>query len=190
MYEPQEDSLMLKDAIETFLKKNKQDTCIDMGTGTGFQGEIMSHYCTRVICTDINPEAISFVKDTLKKENKDKFEVIQSDLFENINSSLKGKVGLIAFNPPYLPREEDEEEDDELTSGTSGMDVTLRFIKESKPFLKKRGRLFFVVSSHSDVKLVNSILEKEGFRFEVIKKEHFFFEDIMIYEAWMDDRNK
>jgi len=143
--------------------------------------------CKKVLFIDINPEAINYVSHSLNKEQKQKAEFIESDLFKNVNPELKGRIGLIAFNPPYLPREQDEEEDEELTSGTKGINTTLRFIKESKPFLNKKGKLLFVVSSHSDVESINEELKKQNYKYKIIKKAHFFFEDIMIYEAYLDE---
>ena len=175
MYEPQEDSLMLSEALKEFLKNQKCKKCLDMGTGTGVQGLVMKDYCEEVVCADINPDAVAHVS-SLKEPL---FKVVETDLFNNV----EGVFDLIAFNPPYLPREEDEEDDKDLTGGTTGLSVVSRFVKESKDYLSKGGKLFFVVSSLSDVASLNELLREEGFEFKVVKREKFFFEELMIYEA-------
>ena len=182
MYEPQEDSIMLSEALKEHLQKKRAKTCLDMGTGTGVQGLAMSNFCDKVICTDINKEAVTYAYNLFKKDSK--YKVIESDLFKNLESFQK-KFDVIAFNPPYLPKENFEDEDLELTSGTEGMDTTIRFVTEGKKYLNKNGRLFFVVSSLSNTELLHKVLKQQGYKHKVVKQKHFFFEDVMIYEAWL-----
>lgn len=184
MYEPQEDSYMLREVLVNFLQNNPQSICLDMGTGSGIQGVAMIPYSSKVIFVDINPEVIEYVKQIVKEN--DKYEYVVSDLFENIDLKYKGKIDVIAFNPPYLPREEDELEDIELTSGESGLEVIEKFITTSKLFLSTKGKLFFVASSLTDIELLESVLKREGFTYRVVMKKHFFFEDLLIYEAEMN----
>lgn len=188
MYEPQEDSLMLKNAIQEHLKRNPAELCIDMGTGTGIQGLAMENFCKKIICADFNQEAVEFVSSIVGK--KDDFLVLHSNLFSNLQE-FKGKADLISFNPPYLPKEESEIDDMDLTSGTTGIDITLRFLKDSKEFLSEKGKIFFVASSLSNIVEMEAFLSKQGFLFRKVKKERFFFEEILIYEAWLSvSKNK
>ena len=187
MYEPQEDSFMLMKAVEDYLKKKNLKICADIGTGTGIQGIAMAPYCQEVICSDINIDAVNFVQE--KVSNKDNITVLESDLFKSYDEKYKGKLDLIAFNPPYLPKESDEADDIELTGGESGLEVTEQFIIGSREFLSDIGKLFFVVSSLSDVEYLNKLLEREGFSFKIVDKKHFFFEDILIYEAQLNERH-
>ena len=183
MYEPQEDSLMLKEVVEKFLFSNPKKVCVDMGAGSGIQGFAMEKFCERVIFSDVNLDVINYLRGKVKGKNN--FLVVESDLFDNLNDFVGG-CDLIVFNPPYLPRESEEVDDLELTSGVSGIDITCKFVIQSKKFLSREGRLFFVVSSLSDIDSLNETLKSEGFKFEIAKSDHFFFEDIMIYEAWLD----
>ena len=181
MYEPQEDSFLLRDVVVDFLSENPVSHGLDMGTGSGILGLAMKPFCDLVVCVDVNQDVVSFVSDLVK--DKPGFLVVESDLFSNLGS-FKKKFDVIVFNPPYLPREEFEVDDLELTSGESGLDITFRFVSDSRAFLKKSGKLFFVVSSLVDVNSLNDFLFGNGFGFRVVKKESFFFEEIMVYEAW------
>ena len=140
----------------------------------------MIEHCTRVVCSDVNEDAIKHVKNTTR--DRDEIKVIKSNLFDNL-SEYKKSFDLIAFNPPYLPREEDEEDDLALTSGVEGINITKKFIEDSKEYLKENGRLIFVVSSLSNVHEVHEALEKNNYKYQVLESKHFFFEDVMIYEA-------
>jgi len=188
MYEPEEDSIMLKERILFYLekkhKKKKAELGIDLGTGSGIQGLTMEPYCEKIICSDINPESIKVVKEIVK--NNSKYKLIESDLYEKYEKKYQGKADIIVFNPPYLPREKEEKDDVELTSGEEGIDITTKFIKESKKYLKKTGKLFFVVSSLANTNSINNVLKSEGYKHKIVKKKHFFFEDIMIYEAGLE----
>lgn len=181
MYESEEDSFLLRDCVVDFLSDKSLNSCLDMGCGSGIQGLAMVDFSKSVVCVDINPDSVSYVKSLVK--NNDKFSVFVSDLFSSISKDFL--FDLIVFNPPYLPKEVDEVDDLELTSGVSGLETTLRFLKDSKSFLARDGRVFFVASSLSSPSFLNSFLEKEGYSFRVVKKKHFFFEDILIYEAWL-----
>lgn len=181
MYEPEEDSFLLRDCVLDFLSGKSLNSCLDMGCGSGIQGFAMADFSDRVVFVDINSDSVNYVKSLIKDDGK--FSVFVSDLFSNIPSG--SLFDLVVFNPPYLPRESGEVDDLDLTSGVSGLDTTLRFLKDCKHFLALNGRVFFVASSLSNLSLLDSFLEKEGYFFRVVKKKHLFFEDIIIYEAWL-----
>ncbi|MFP4567807.1 MAG: HemK2/MTQ2 family protein methyltransferase [Candidatus Woesearchaeota archaeon] len=182
MYDPSEDSFLLKKCLERFLKGKKLDLCVDMGAGSGIQGLAVAPFAKRILCVDVNPEVVLFLNDLFKDNFK--FSIIESDLFLSVPEKFKGKVDLIAFNPPYLPREACEVDDLELTSGVEGVDLTLRFLSDCVYFLKPEGRLFFVASSLANISLIESKLVELDFKFKISGKEHIFFEDILVYEAW------
>jgi len=96
MYNPEEDSYLLSEAIEKHLSNlnNKNIKTLDLGTGSGIQAETMSHFIEKknILCSDIDDFSLNHVK------NKG-FKVLTSNLF----SKIQGKFDLITFNPPYLP---------------------------------------------------------------------------------------
>ena len=184
MYEPQEDSQMLREVVEAFLKKNPKRICADIGTGTGYQGIAMKPYCDLVLCSDINEDAINCTINAIGKNPE--FKVFKSDLFKSYKREWEKKIDVIAFNPPYLPKEAEELDDIELTSGDEGVDVTIRFIEESAKFLSEDGCVFFVASSLSNLNKIHAKLKEKKFSFKIALKKHFFFEDILIYEAKHD----
>jgi release factor glutamine methyltransferase len=189
MYEPREDSYLLQDSVKEFLKKNKITVALDMGTGTGIQGKTLFGKIDTVIMTDINKDAtdslLSEITDIEKKSNKTETEIkiYSGDLFENVPKEYKEKIELIIFNPPYLPREKDEKDDLELTSGESGIETTKRFLTYAKEYLSRNGTIFFVASSLADIPSLEKHMKKENYEFSVDRKKHISFEDIIIYKA-------
>jgi HemK-related putative methylase len=189
MYEPQEDSYLLKESITEFSKKNKINIALDMGTGTGIQGFSIIDNVDTIIMTDINKEITYSLREEIKKLEKKKnkteteIRIYYGDLFERIPDEYTKKIDLIAFNPPYLPREKEEKDDLELTSGESGIETTKRFLTDAKKYLSENGTVFFVASSLADIKQLEQHMKKENYEFEIDRKKHISFEDIIIYKA-------
>ena len=177
MYEPAEDSYLLREAITEYCKYGKIDSALDMGTGSGIQAEALLKFCSSVVAVDISPEVIDALKEKIKTG---KILFIQSDLFEKVPEQ---KFGLIVFNPPYLPEEEFLKDDSETIGGEKGVEVTIEFLKQAKEYLAENGTILFIASSLADLNLLEEEMKKLGYKFRQIKKQHVSFEDIFVYEA-------
>ncbi|MCF7866640.1 methyltransferase [Candidatus Woesearchaeota archaeon] len=182
MYEPAEDSYLLKETIQEHFKQraelceqNTQFSTLDMGTGSGILANQLAELCEQVIAVEINQETINEIKNKLNK----KIKLIQSNLFEKIP---KQKFDLITFNPPYLPKG-DYPEDEELTSGKTGLNTTIEFLKQAKEYLTKNGTILFIASSLAKLDLLEKTMKELKYEFKQIKKKHISFEDIIVYEA-------
>lgn len=176
IYEPAEDSLLLKKHIKHYaLGKN---LVLDMGTGSGLLAVEAAGYVHKVIAVDINPEAIKHCRKTIKKSN---IEFRQSDLFSNIQ---KDEIfDLIIFNPPYLPLDKDEPEDSQLatTGGKKGYELIQKFLSDAKAYLAEKGEILLLFSSLTGINDVNRIILKNGFTYNEVARQHLFFEDIIVY---------
>src|SRR3989338_2296943 len=157
IYVPKEDSFLLQRNLK-FYVRNK--IFLDVGTGSGIQSiEAKKCEAKSILALDINEEAI---KD-LKKEEK--FDVI-------------------AFNPPYLPRDkrEDKESRKITTGGKRGDEIIVKFLKQAKDHLKKEGVILLVLSSLTPRGNIDSLLKKQRMSFKVIDEEKLFFEKIQLLE--------
>src|SRR3989344_2557860 len=141
IYEPAEDSFLLEKYVKIYSRGN----VLDMGCGSGIQSLASKG---NVLSVDINEEAVEFCKQR-------GLNAIQSDLFSNIN----GKFDLIIFNPPYLPKDNDEDPESALitTGGKTGMEILERFFYEVREYLKK------IVLILSYLKLKNTFLKSLRF---------------------------
>lgn len=185
MYEPQEDSDLLKEVVSKFCGKNKVNFFLDMGAGSGIQGFSVVDKVSRVIMVDVNKQVVNYLKEEVVKRGlTDKVDIFFSDLFDDVPNRFKGKIDVAAFNPPYLPKGEDEEDDVELVSGEDGLIVTKKFLSKVREFLSEEGVIFFVASSHAKIDKLEEFMQDNNFEFEVVSKKHIFFEDILIYKAF------
>jgi len=159
VYEDREDSWLLQSIIETLDLKGKR--VIDLGTGTGIQAITAAKKGAEVFALDINPIACSLAHENSNLNNAD-VKILCSDLFTAIKESEK--FDFIFYNSPYLP---DEEPRDLAWSG--GEQAVLRFIEQAKNHVSKNGRIIFVFSSLTGLKLKNvKILASQKFFQEII----------------------
>ncbi len=72
---------------------------LELGCGTGVQLISIAHFCDKLVGIDINPRAVTFTATSAELNGlKNKFEVLESDLFENLNE----KFDLILANPWFI----------------------------------------------------------------------------------------
>jgi len=166
IYEPAEDSYLL----EKYVTKYSKGKVLDMGCGSGIQSLAALSKADSVLSVDINSEAVSFCKS--KGLN-----AIESDLFFNVN----GKFDLIIFNPPYLPKDNDEDKESALvtTGGEKGIEILEKFFLEVKDYLNEDGKVLIVFSSLTGD--VDSLLNSNGFKFEKLESKKVFFEEMFVY---------
>lgn len=173
IYEPQEDSYMLLDAV----KKYATGEVLDCGTGSGIQGitALNDSRVKSVLFSDINPECIDHIKSIID-DKKAKF--IVSDLFENID--LKKKFDTIIFNPPYLP-EDKYDKTIHNVGGKKGYEIIIRFLDSAETYLNYNGIILIVFSSLSHKNIIDKKLS-EKYAYEIVSEKLFFMEKLFVYK--------
>jgi len=168
IYEPSEDSELLAKYVAKFAKGK----VLDLGTGSGIQAETALKFTNNVLATDINKEAIKYVK---KKGIKTKV----SYLFNNI----KGKFDLIIFNAPYLPDEElEDKESKKITSGGRyGYEILEKFFEQVNNYLNEDGKVLIIFSSLTNKNKIDKIIKKNNFKFKLLETKKVFFETLYCY---------
>ena len=177
IYSPREDSFLLEKQVKKFAQRRN---VLDIGCGSGIQMEAaLNSGASSVLGSDIDKKSISFCK-------KKGLDVIESDLFFNIEKSEK--FDLIIFNPPYLPYDEKEDEESSLTTsgGKKGDEIIVRFLEGVNNYLTQEGIVLLVVSSLTPRERINGKILELNYSIEVMAKENFFMERI---EVWKIGRN-
>ena len=90
---------------------------------------------------------------------------------------------LIIFNPPYLPKDEREDEESALstTGGVKGYEVTEKFLKEVRDHLNPKGKILLLFSSLTDKEKVDALMEQNGFNFKILESRKIMFEVLYCY---------
>lgn len=173
VYEPREDSFLLEEAVKKYAKAR----VLDIGTGTGIQAQAALTRTNDVTACDVDPEALE-----LAKSRSEGINFIQSDLFSNID----GKFDTIIFNPPYLPTKEPR--DKALDGGERGRELLDQFLEQAKAYLTERGQLLFVQSSITGNEATKQKLIELGYNWEIISTKRIFFEELMVFRAWVQPK--
>jgi release factor glutamine methyltransferase len=174
VYLPAEDSFLLssvikKEVYKIFLK-NKEAVFLEIGAGSGVQLQSLLEAGVKkknIFACDLNFDAVNCCKEL-------GFNCIQSNLFEKI----KGKYDLILFNPPYLPKDnlEDKESEIATTGGKKGGEIINLFLKQSKNYLNKNGKIFLLISS------LTKGIKWNGYRKKILAEKKIFFEKLTVFE--------
>lgn len=172
VYEPEEDSYLMSDFLRTS-KNNSDLRFLEIGVGSGINLQTVIDSGIKkenIFGTDINQEAVKYC-------NNLGFNVIQSDLFDNV----EGNFDLIVFNPPYLPLDELEDSNSrrETTGGKRGNEITIEFLKQAKKHLNENGKVFIITSSLAEE--IN--FEELGYKANKINSKKLFFEELILWEC-------
>ena len=167
IYPPSEDTYLLRDAALDEVRRG--DTVLEVGTGSGVVAEAVAEEARRVIATDINPEAVRAARGR-------GVPAVRTDLA----AALDTEFDLVAFNPPYLPDEEETPDDamaEALGGGERGYEVAELFLDTVPRVLAPDGRVLLVASSLSGIEVLEM---RDGYEAERVASEHHFFEEIAV----------
>lgn len=172
MYQPSEDSYILSETLQHFLKNKDRDIAIlDLGAGTGIQAETCRNLDFNNITTsDIDKNAVKHLK-------KQGFKVIKSNLF----SDIEGRFQLIIFNPPYLPRHKYDQQRD-TTGGKEGYELIVRFLEQARKHLNEKGAILLLFSSLSKPSVIKQKAREIGYKLDLLARKKLFFEELFVAE--------
>ncbi len=173
---PRDETAILAELAIDFISKNRYNTVLDIGTGSGAIAITVKKNLPeiKVTASDISDDALSLARENAKNNNTD-IEFIKSDLFENI----RGKFDCILSNPPYiatkdiekLERELSFEPQNALDGGADGLDFYRDIILEAKEHLNKNGLLMFEIG-YDQADAVRTLLAKSGFTDARVEKDY------------------
>ena len=181
VYIPAEDSYLLADNLE--IKQGQ--SVLEIGTGSGIVAMYASRLTDNITVTDINFDACELARKNFEDNGIENIEILFGNLFEPVKNR---KFDVILFNTPYLPTEEDEVLDDTINyafdGGLNGRKVIDLFLNEVGNHLNDNVIVQIIQSSLSGNEETLEKLDQLGFVSEIAAKEHFFFEDITLINAY------
>ena len=181
VYIPSDDTFLLAENLE--IKEGM--SVLEIGTGSGLVSMYASLLTDDVTATDINYNALELAEKNFKLNKIDTVKLEFGDMFEPIKDK---KFDVILFNTPYLPTDSDDIIDDDLNyafdGGLNGRKVIDRFINEVSNHLNDKGIVQMIQSSLSDNDRTLDMFDRNGFVAEIAESEKFFFEEIVLINAY------
>lgn len=173
VYEPSEDSYLLLKAVEI----SPGESMLELGCGTGIVALHAAKLGAVVTAADVSPKAVDCTRRNAAR-NGLKVNTVMSDLFSNI----QGTFDVIAFNPPYLPKEGRTTSwiEKSWEGGDEGSEMSVRFLEEAWRHLNPGGRVYLVLSSLGGLMTVLKAA-KERYDSELLAEEKMFFESVHVY---------
>lgn len=172
IYEPAEDSFLLKRVLEKEVQKAR--SALEIGVGSGYLSEYLDAVSKSFVGVDINPEAVRETKKRVKGN------VLQSDLFAKVP---KKRYDVIVFNPPYLPKHRaDGEEALATVGGKHGYEVIMRFIQELSDFLDPKGSCYLLFSSLSKPQIIFQELDRNLYQYKKVAETSIMMEQLFVYK--------
>ena len=181
VYIPSDDTFLLAENLE--IKEGQ--SVLEIGTGSGLVSMYASLLTDDVTATDINYNALELAEKNFKLNNINTIRLEFGDLFEPVKDE---KFDVILFNTPYLPTDSDDIINDDLNyafdGGLDGRKVIDRFIDQVSNHLNDKGIVQILQSSLSDNDRTLDMFDRNGFVAEIAESEKFFFEEIVLINAY------
>jgi release factor glutamine methyltransferase len=182
VYDPAEDTFLLLE----ILKFDSNDTVLELGTGCGLIALDCARRGLHIVCTDINPFAVSLTRRNIKRNQsllKGSIEIRQGNLFSVLYEN--DLFNVIIFNPPYLPTKKQENVggwfDIATDGGLDGLRVTKQFIQGLKKHLLNNGRAYFIFSSLSNRSALERYLKNKRLPSCIVARRMFDGEELDVY---------
>lgn len=182
---------------------------LDLCTGSGCIGITLALLNPKIFVdlADISPEALDVARINIGKHSLEKrVRCVQSNCFENI----QGKYDLIITNPPYVstedynkcPAEFINEPHKALESGSDGLELITKILKQAKSYLNPSGVLIAEVGAAS-AKLIKRKFSNVRFQwfnyrkpnwgrsiFDYLELLNFFDDDDCVFLCARDELEK
>ncbi len=177
VYEPHDDTFLLARAVKAHVSQGKR--FLEVGCGAGVIAMTAAREGAEVTATDANPFAVELCRHNAK-QNRLSIHVVETDLLEG----LEGPFDVVAFNPPYLPTDEEDKVSGPLNlafdGGPDGNVVVLRFAEQIAALSPLPSDILVIHSSLSDPAPLRERLGALGYQEEVVEEEKHFYERLWV----------
>lgn len=153
----------------------------DVCTGTG----VLALVCARagaadVVAIDINPNAArSVAENALANQLDDRVRSVASNLLSAI--APRAVFDVIISSPPSFPGEPIDLADRAWFAGPGYRDIAALF-EQARERLKPDGRFYLLLSSDSDLLLLEALGTRAGFRSRQVAERSLLIESFIIFE--------
>jgi release factor glutamine methyltransferase len=178
MYAPSDDTFLLADCISQYDGRR----ALEIGVGSGLLLDILEKNFTYVAGSDIDLQALQYCKQ--QKRSSANILLVCCDAGSAFGI---GKFDLIVSNPPYLPNNDDDNNninilDPTVHGGPTGIEATVHFINSALPLLAGDGKLLIVISSFANSSALDNVVLENNMHKKIVKEKRLFYETLSIVE--------
>ncbi len=173
VFPPKTDTILLIKSA----KINENETVLEPFAGTGAISVFLAENASRIVATDINPDAVKNINRNLEKfglSKKARAEV--ADIFPDTNSVFD----VIVANPPYT----DNAAGDiiERAFWDKDHETAKRFFDNAKKHLKRGGRIYCSWSNFAGFELFEDMVASRGYKSTLMSEESKDWKTYRVYE--------
>jgi len=165
---------ILLDLIKPIDLKDK--TFLELGCGCGIISLFAAKKGSIVTATDINEIALEYLKKATVINNLN-VEVLNSDLFENLNNR---QFDYIVINPPFYPKKSKNMKEQAWFCGENY--EFFRTLFHQLPKYINNNQVLMILSNDCDINTIQSIAKQNKLNFSVILKRRALLETNYIYQ--------
>ena len=153
----------------------------DVCTGSGILALAAARAgAVSVVAIDINPIAARSTADNARANSLDgQVKAICSDCLSAL--APRPLFDVIVANPPFFPGEPIDLADRAWYAGPNYRDIAALF-EQARDRLTPGGCFYLMLSSDSDLKLIDGLIRSAGFNGQVVAERSILFESFPIYE--------
>jgi release factor glutamine methyltransferase len=155
-------------------------TVVEVGAGSGILSlSAAKAGAISVTALDINPAAVEATNLNAAKNGLVQVEAFQSDLFSAIPAERKFDV--VISSPPSFSGEPRDDADRAWHAGPGYRDILPLFAQAAQR-LQPHGRMYLLLSSDTNLALMDSLIRSAGFNPTQIAKQSIWIEAFYLYE--------
>ena len=152
---------------------------LELGAGSGMMSVFLAKDNHQVHASDINQKAIENIQ--LNAELQDvEIEIYQSDLFDDIPSQ---SFDLILINPPYYPKNAQNEEEKAWYCGED-FEFFEKLFEQLPDYIEEKSTVLMVLSEDCDIEKIKNLAQSNQFSFSEKDSKKIVGEANMIYSIY------
>jgi len=152
-----------------------------VGTGSGLQALAAARAgASSVVAIDVNPDAVATATANARANGfEDRVFPIVSDLFSAVDPDSQFDV--IVSNPPFCEGAAWDVANRAWRAGPRYKDIAPLF-EQARGRLTRDGVMYLIMSSHTDLDYIESLIRQAGFALRVASEQRVWFETLVIFE--------
>lgn len=150
---------------------------LELGAGSGLLSIAMAKRGATVTASDISEKACAAIQEN-GLTNDVSIEVIHSDLFDDFTDR---QFDIIVINPPYYPRNPQNEADQAWFCGEN-FEYFQKLFDQLKHFLTKNGRAIMVLSEDCDILKISQLAAQFGYLWKQVAQKKSWGEWNYLFE--------